>query len=102
MGAGSELEVLRCRSCHRTFTPPRPCCPGCGNRTLEPGRLPNEGIVIAATELAVAPLGWKTPHPLLLIELAEGLRVLAVGPRPIPEIGGSVRVAKDAEGYRIG
>jgi uncharacterized OB-fold protein len=94
-----ELDVLRCPSCHGTFTPPRGCCARCGQRALTPGRLPAQGVVIAVTELAVPTGGRPAPHRLVLVELAEGLRVLANG--NAPAIGATVPLAREGLGYRI-
>jgi uncharacterized OB-fold protein len=96
-----DLEVVRCPSCHGTFSPPRTCCPRCGQRAVMAGRLPAQGIVIGATELSVPPAGWSAPHRLVLVELSEGMRVLATGPSPTPALGTLVHVVRSNAGYRI-
>ncbi|MCI4367053.1 MAG: hypothetical protein L3K08_04825 [Thermoplasmata archaeon] len=96
-----ELEALRCPLCKGTFSPPRVCCPRCGQRSLSAGRLPAEGVVLASTELAVPTSEWPAPHPLLLVELAEGMRVLATCRGPIPVLGATVKVLRSGSGYSI-
>jgi uncharacterized OB-fold protein len=95
------LDVVRCPACRGTFATPRSLCPRCGQRPLVPGHLPPEGVVIAATELSIPPAGFPAPHPLLLVELAEGTRVLATSSVPTPDVGATVRVHRAGAGFRV-
>ncbi len=95
------LEVERCPSCHGTFAIPRACCPRCGQRPLVRGEIPADGVVLAATELSTPPKGRSAPHPLILVELAEGMRVLATRPGPIPAVGAPVLVVRDGPGFTL-
>ena len=59
-----------------------------------------QGTVLAATELMRPSAGWSTPHRLALIELAEGVRVLAQVEGQLPAIEGYAAVRWEGERYR--
>ena len=95
------LDVARCAACHAAFFPGRDHCPRCGSRQISPGHLPATGRVLAATELQVPPAGWSAPHRLVLVELEEGVRLLATAADHLPERGNSVTVRRDGAVFRI-
>jgi hypothetical protein len=63
--------------------------------------IPGEGRVLAATELSAPSAGWPSPHRLVLVELAQTVRVLAVTALPLPEIDDVVGIERDGEVYRV-
>ncbi len=95
-----EIVVSRCPSCAARYLPRDGPCPKCGATAAEPCPLPARGTVLAATELASPVAGWTAPHPLVLVEMAQSVRVLCVGSRPAPAPGTEVEVARDGDGYR--
>lgn len=97
----TPLVLTRCEECHLSFLPCDAPCPKCGSSRTAPYPVPDVGRVIAATELTSVPPGWTAPHRLALLEVADGVRVLAIAPGALPEVGSTVRVRLDGEVYRI-
>ncbi|MGA7922483.1 MAG: hypothetical protein WCA77_00690 [Thermoplasmata archaeon] len=95
------LPVLYCPQCQGTFLPRPGSCPRCGATSLEPREIPPSGIVLAATELTLAPAGWSSPHRLVLVECAESVRLLAATSAALPTIGDTVTVERHDLVYRI-
>lgn len=96
-----ELDIVRCDVCHVAVTGPRSHCPRCGARSLRPGVVPASGTVLAATELAVPPEGFSAPHRLILLELEEGVRILAQTDGALPAHGEKLRVRRDCGRFWI-
>ena len=74
-----RLEAARCKKCQRVFYPPRLVCPDCGARDFEPVVLPRDGKVATFTIIRVPPAGFteQTPLPLAVVELSNGVRLMA-------------------------
>jgi len=100
MSAGPGLELARCGACHSRFLPSDGPCPKCGARDVVLYSAPAVGKVLAATELLYPATGWTAPHPLILVEVSEGVRVLAIGEGPLPAAGALVEVRRDHDVYR--
>jgi uncharacterized OB-fold protein len=94
------LEMNRCGSCHVGFLPRPGRCPRCGSSEIGPLEISPRGIVRAATELLTPATGWSAPHRLALVEVAEGIRLLAIVTGPLPALGSSVTVTLDGSAYR--
>jgi hypothetical protein len=58
------------------------------------------GIVRAATSLESPAAGWKAPHRLAIVELAEGVLLLAVVEGEPPAVGSRVALRRDGETFR--
>ena len=99
MKAASVIAISRCESCHSRFLPRPGPCPRCGGSAIQPVDLPGEGTVLAAVELLAPAAGWSSPHRLVLVELAEDVRVLAVAPSRLPAVGSRVPVRSDGPRY---
>ncbi|MHB8352399.1 MAG: Zn-ribbon domain-containing OB-fold protein, partial [Thermoplasmata archaeon] len=84
MSGSDALRVLRCVSCHSQFLPRPGRCPKCGSSSIEAEDIAPVGRVLAATELTTPSLGWPAPHRIALVELAGGVRLLAVAPHHRP------------------
>lgn len=97
-----EISVKRCDHCHARFLSRPGRCPRCGNRDVVEDHIPARATVIAATELTVPPEGVPAPHPLLLLEGEEGVRILATLQGPLPEIGSVVEVSRSGDAYWVG
>lgn len=95
----TRVDVLRCGACHVAFVPPRSRCPRCGSAELTEGTVPAHGEVLAATELAFPPPGFPAPHRLVLVELEEGVRVLATSPAAHAR-GSAVHVTREGATFR--
>ena len=95
------LLIARCDSCHSRFLPRPGPCPRCGSSATLPYSVPATGIVLAAVELMNPSTGWPAPHRLVLVELEESVRVLALGGSVLPPIGEAVDVERDGERYRV-
>jgi len=93
------LVLSRCGSCQLRYLPRDAPCPRCGANRAETYPVPPDARVLAATELSVPPPGWTAPHHLLLAEVADGVRVLAVARHAVPP-GGAVRIEFDGTVYR--
>jgi uncharacterized OB-fold protein len=93
-----RLEAEQCTGCGKVLYPPRVVCPECRGRTFEGVVLPRDGKVVTLTTVRVPPAGFteQTPLPIALIELSNGVRVMAqIGDVEDPEaleIGMSVRL----------
>jgi uncharacterized OB-fold protein len=76
--ARSELRIQRCAGCGRLRHPPGPMCPAC--RSLEWEAVPASGAAtlysfVVAHHPPIPPFSY--PHPVALVELAEGVRVVS-------------------------
>ena len=95
-----ELLVSRCGSCTLRYLPREGPCPRCGAHQPLPLAIPPYGTTLAATELSSPAPGWAAPHRMALVELAEGVRVLAVIDGPVPGQGDRLFVTHEGERYR--
>lgn len=94
------LALARCGACHLHYLPNDGPCPKCGARRSEPYPVPPTGRVLAATELLVPPPGWTAPHRLVLAEVADGVRLLAVAGEVAFLPGDAVQITFDGGIYR--
>ncbi len=88
----SPLHFQRCDGCGALLGYPRVLCPGCGSRELSWQESAGHGTVYSATVVH----GRDGSHGLCLVDLDEGVRVMAAG---APEIG--TRVALRVEEERL-
>jgi uncharacterized OB-fold protein len=78
-----SLMGSRCNACQETTLGTNSVCPNCGGRELESGPLSRAGTLYTYTVVRHRPPGdYKGPEPfqpfaLGLVELPEGLRVMA-------------------------
>ena len=84
-----ELWLQRCRGCGRVQHYPRTACRSCGATSLGLQRAAGRGTVHAAAEVhrPPDPENGREPYLLVLVELAEGPRLLThllVDPRGHP------------------
>ncbi len=100
MSEGFGLTLGKCLSCHARFVPADANCPRCGSGSTETYPSSGVGTVLAATALEVPLPGWERPHPLALVEVEDGVRLLVVPDLPLPTAGTSVRVRLDRGIYR--
>jgi hypothetical protein len=99
-GTPATLLVSRCGACHSRFLPRSGPCPRCGSVEVFPETLPAAGVVLAATELQAPAAGWTAPHRLVLIELAQSVRVLCLTEEELPKTEALVLVTRDGDIYR--
>lgn len=57
--------------------------------------------MLASTELQNPSAGWASPHRLVLVELSDAIRVLALGVGPLPSAGSTVSIERDGEKYLV-
>ena len=100
MSAAPNLDLARCEACHSRFLPSDGPCPRCGSLRCVPYSASPIGKVLAATELQYPAAGWTAPHRLVLVELTDAVRVLAIGEGPLPMSGTLVEVSHDNDVYR--
>ena len=100
MTVASPLELVRCEACHSRFLPSDGPCPKCGSLDCVLFSTSPVGKVLAATELLYPATGWTAPHRLVLVELTDAVRVLAIGEGPLPAPGSLVEVHRDHDVYR--
>lgn len=78
-----RLAGSRCASCGETALGQRSLCPNCGRETVTPLALGQRGVLWTYTVVRHRPPGnYKGPEPFIpfglgLVELPEGLRVMA-------------------------
>jgi uncharacterized OB-fold protein len=85
MDPPSPLHFQRCGGCGALLAYPRVLCPACGSRDLRWERSAGRGRVYSATTVH----GREGAHGLCLVDLDEGVRVMAAG---APEIGTRVEL----------
>ena len=99
-GGSAGLQLGKCSVCHVRFVPVDGPCPKCGSTSTESYLSPGVGTVLASTSLEVPPPGWERPHPLALVEVEDGVRLLVVPDLPLPALGTLVEVRTDGGVYR--
>jgi uncharacterized OB-fold protein len=79
-----KLMGSRCKKCGALFTPPRPICTECYGQEMEWAEMSGRGRLAAFTCIAVGPpfmmeegYGRRNPYCCGVVELAEGVRVVA-------------------------
>ncbi len=74
-----RLEAGRCIGCGKILFPPRRVCPECGAQEFQLVTLPRTGKVVTFTVVRVPPAGFvdQTPLPIAIVELDNGVRVMA-------------------------
>ena len=100
MNAATVVELARCRSCHARFLPGDGPCPRCGSSDCVSYSTSAVAKVLAATELHYPATGWSAPHRLVLVELPDAVRVLAIADAPLPVPGALAEIQRDGDVYR--
>ena len=100
MTTATPLVLSQCEACQTRFLPSDTPCPKCGSTRITPFPVPARGRAIAATELSTPAPGWSAPHRLALVEVADGVRVLAVVDGELPAAGAAVEVQLTGSIYR--
>lgn len=100
MSPSMVVDLARCRSCHARFLPSDGPCPRCGSSDCVGYSTSAVGKILAATELHYPAMGWQAPHRLALVELSDGVRVLAIADPPLPTPGVLVEIRRDGDVYR--
>jgi len=68
------FDASVCDKCGRTVFPKRMVCPGCGGTGFSGKKLSGMGKIISWTKISSPPEGGM-PYWLVLVELADGVRV---------------------------
>ncbi|KQH81149.1 DNA-binding protein [Mycobacterium gordonae] len=90
-----ELTMQRCESCSRLVWYPRFACPYCGDSRLRWETLSGAGVVYAVSvhhRPALPALADKVPYSVVLVDLAEGVRMMSNVFGPPPAVGDRVGV----------
>jgi len=95
-----DLEFSRCSACQAAFLPSDGPCPRCGGLSSASVSGASAGTVLASTEVVYPATGWESPHRLALIEVFEGVRLLAIVEGDLPSRGSKVTVRADGAIYR--
>ena len=101
MSDPSAVPLGKCLACHARFAPGDGPCPKCGSASTERYPAPPVATTLAATVLEVPPPGWEKPHALALVELEDGVRLLALVDGPLPGAGELLEVRLEAGLYRV-
>jgi uncharacterized OB-fold protein len=92
-----ELRLQRCGECGELRHPPGPACPACGSFKQEYAVATGAGTIHSFAVHHHPPVpGRRAPYTIALVDLAEGVRMVAEYRGPRPEIGDPVRVTFDA------
>ncbi len=97
--AHRELHMQRCAECARLVWYPRFVCPYCGHDELCWERLSGRGVVYAVSvhhRPALPALADKVPYSVVLVDLAEGARIMSTVFGPPPAVGDAVRLGWSA------
>ncbi len=95
-----DLGLSRCSACQAAFLPSDGPCPRCGGWSRASLSVPSTGTVLASTEVVYPATGWESPHRLALVEVSEGVRVLAIVEGDLPSRGSRMNVRADGATYR--
>lgn len=89
-----QLLVQRCKSCDTVRHPPGPVCPSCGSFEWSTEALKGTGTVYSYVVHYHPPIPpYTTPHPVVLVDMDEGQRVLAaLDGCPVEQIAIGMRV----------
>jgi len=72
-----QLLIQRCSSCQALRSLPSPGCENCGSLESEHVALSGEGEIYSFVTHYHPPLpGFSTPHPMALVTMDEGVRLL--------------------------
>lgn len=98
MAASGTLQIQRCSTCAAAVQPPRYFCPECGSADMVIGPSSGVGVVVSWTTVsASAEALWQAqvPYDVLVVELSDGPRVVALahGFDETPKCGTAVTVA---------
>jgi uncharacterized OB-fold protein len=96
-----DLTVMRCSVCSHVSLPGDGPCPHCGAQDLRPISVAPQATVIAATELLSVATGWTSPHRLAMVEVPQGVRLLAIVNGNLPAIGSRVDVTMENGLYHV-
>ncbi len=75
-----NLMGSKCETCDQEYFPARKICPACRRKgKLVPKSMPQEGKIYSYSEVHAAPAGFEfeTPYFLAILELTNGVRLLA-------------------------
>jgi uncharacterized OB-fold protein len=74
-----RLEAAKCKNCGKISFPPRLVCPKCGNRTFDPVKLADQGVIKTYTVIRVAPSQFtgQSPYAVGIVELDGGVCITA-------------------------
>jgi uncharacterized OB-fold protein len=74
-----RLEAAECTTCGKVNYPPRVICPECRGRSFNTVNLPRDGKILTYTVVRVPPAGFtdQSPLPIALVELTNGVRLMA-------------------------
>ncbi|NMB41782.1 MAG: Zn-ribbon domain-containing OB-fold protein [Firmicutes bacterium] len=80
-----ELRGTKCKSCGRSFFPPRADCNFCLNSDMEWFEIKGQGNVISFTEVNYGPTGFETdvPYTLALVDF-DGVEVFGRFDKKVP------------------
>lgn len=91
----NQLLVQRCSNCGKLRSLPSPGCDACASLDWEPVELAGEGEIFSYVTHYHPPLpGFSGPHPMALVTMDEGVRLLGAmdGTDPADlKIGGRVK-----------
>lgn len=93
------MDYQHCTACGHDQYFSRPFCAACGDGTVETREAAGTGIIAAATMLHRPPskeLADQVPYEIVLVDLDEGLRVMARGPGGC-RVGQRARLEKGAD-----
>ena len=91
-----RLTMQRCANCHQLVWYPRFVCPHCGGDELAWETLSGHGVVYAVSvhhRPALPALADKVPYSVVLVDLAEGARIMSNVFGTPPQVGDEVDVA---------
>lgn len=93
---GGQVLIQQCGNCGSLRNPPSPACPECHSLEWHAVPLGGGGVVHSYTVHHHPPLpGFVTPHPVVLADMDEGIRLIGAMDGIAPEdvrIGMPVRV----------
>ncbi|MFH0957620.1 MAG: OB-fold domain-containing protein [Pseudomonadota bacterium] len=67
-----NLLGLKCLDCGENMIPPGAVCAACGSSNLEIDSFSKKGTIRTFTVIRVAPLSFRVPYVVALVELADG------------------------------
>ena len=72
----SRLLLQRCTACNETYYPPRPFCPSCASRAVEPRPASGKATLYSYVISHMPAPGYEPPFAVAVVLLEEGVKMM--------------------------
>lgn len=94
MDKEKSIPIVQCDQCKALGIPPQYICRQCGHTGFRETSISGRGKVYTHTTIRVAPDDYReeAPYPIVVVDLAHGLRVTA---RLVPDGAETIEIGQD-------